>query len=112
MGVPIDIARESVLSAGITINGLPIMIKRPGGFASIDNLDEYYEDCVIGGPGAFVVVVRSADKFDEAIRRKLTLEIAGNGPGTPKLIPAAAPANAKRADCLIGEKLRRQWEVP
>jgi len=106
MGMPVEAARESVVGAGITVNGLPIMIKRPGGFAAIGNLDVYYEDCVIGGPGAFVVVVRSADQFTEAIRRKLVLEIAGR---TPRLIPAAAPGNVKRIDCLIGEKLRRQW---
>src|SRR3546814_2508691 len=79
MGIPIEMVRESVVRAGITINGLPIMIKT-GGFASIDNLDVYYEDCVIGGTGAFLVVVRSADQFAEAIRRKLMLEIAGPAP--------------------------------
>ena len=57
-------------------------------------------------PGAFVVVVRSADQFTEAIRRKLVLEIAGRA---PRVIPAAAPGDVKRIDCLIGEKLRRQW---
>jgi len=106
MGIPIEIAREPVLRAGITINGLPIMIKRASGFASIDNLDVYYEDCVIGGFGAFLVVVQSADQFAEAIRRKLVLEIAGR---EPQVIPAAAPASGKRIDCLIGEKLREQW---
>lgn len=113
MGMPVELAREQVLHAGITINGLPIMIKQPGGFAAIDDLDVYYRDCVIGGPGAFVVVVRSASQFDEAIRRKLVLEIAENDAnGAPRLIPAAAPADAKRSDCLIGEKLREQWQVP
>jgi hypothetical protein len=106
MGIPIELARESVVRAGITINGLPIMIKRPEGFASIPDLDVYYQDCVIGGSGAFMVVVRSADQFAEAIRRKLVLEIAGN---EPRVIPAAATANGKRIDCLIGEKLREQW---
>ena len=111
MGMPIEAVREKVLSAGTTINGLPIMIKQPDFFAAIGNFDLYYEDCVIGGPGAFVVVVRSAGQFDEAIRRKLVLEIAG---AAPLLIPAAGPTNAgptgaKRVDCLIGEKLRRQW---
>ena len=111
MGMPIEAVREKVLNAGTTINGLPIMIKQPDLFAAIGNLDVYYEDCVIGGPGAFVVVVRSASQFDEAIRRKLVLEIAGD---TPLLIPAggtteAGPTGAKRIDCLIGEKLRRQW---
>jgi hypothetical protein len=106
MGMPIEMGREDAVRAGITINGLPIMIQRPGGFASIPDLDVYYQDCVIGGSGAFMVVVRSADQFAESIRRKLVLEIAGN---EPRVIPAAATANGKRIDCLIGEKLREQW---
>ncbi len=106
MGIPIELAREPVVNAGITINGLPIMIKQSGGFASIRDLDVYYEDCVIGGFGAFLVVVRSADQFAEAIRRKLVLEIAGSA---PQVIPVAATVSDKRVDCLIGEKLREQW---
>jgi hypothetical protein len=106
MGIPIELARAPIIDAGITINGLPIMIKRTDGFASIADLDAYYEDCVIGGFGAFLVVVRSADQFAEAIRRKLVLEIAGR---EPQVIPAAATANGTRMDCLIGEKLREQW---
>ncbi|HEV8391216.1 MAG TPA: DUF1194 domain-containing protein [Dongiaceae bacterium] len=106
MGIPIEMAREPVVRAGITINGLPIMIKRAGGFASIPNLDVYYEDCVIGGFGAFLVVVQSANEFAEAIRRKLVLEIAGR---EPQVIPAVATASGERIDCLIGEKLREQW---
>jgi len=106
MGMPVELARDAVVGAGITINGLPIMIKRAAGFASIPNLDVYYEDCVIGGFGAFLVVVHSADQFAEAIRRKLVLEIAGT---EPRVIPAAATASGKRIDCLIGEKLREQW---
>jgi hypothetical protein len=108
MGMPVALAREAVIRAGITINGLPIMIKQAGGFASIDNLDVYYQDCVIGGTGAFLLVVRSADQFAEAIRRKLVLEIADRAPPAP-LIPATATKAASRIDCLIGEKLRRQW---
>jgi hypothetical protein len=109
MGIPIELAREPVVNAGITINGLPIMIKRPEGFAAIPNLDVYYEDCVIGGSGAFTVVVHSTDQFAEAIRRKLVLEIAGNAPNQPRLIRAVATTGGKRIDCLIGEKLREQW---
>jgi Protein of unknown function (DUF1194) len=106
MGIPIEAVREPIVAAGITINGLPIMIKQMTGFAAIPNLDEYYEDCVIGGVGAFLVVVQSADQFAEAIRRKLVLEIAGR---QPEIIPAAAVASGDRMDCLIGEKLREQW---
>ena len=111
MGIPVEVARALVVQAGITINGLPIMIKRSGGFASIDNLDVYYEDCVIGGFGAFMVVAQSADQFAEAIRRKLVLEISGLEPpvNPAGVIRAAATTGGKRIDCLIGEKLREQW---
>lgn len=108
MGMPIELAREAIIRKGITINGLPIMIKQPGGFAAIADLDIYYEDCVIGGGGAFILVVRSPDQFAEAIRRKLVLEIADRTPPAP-LVPATATKAASRIDCLIGEKLRRQW---
>jgi hypothetical protein len=107
MGMPIALARADVLNAGITINGLPIMIKQAGDFLSIENLDVYYQDCVIGGAGAFMEVVRSADQFEEAIRRKLVLEIADRAP-PPGLIPAAS-TDAGRIDCMIGEKLRQRW---
>ena len=50
------------------------------GTMDIDNLDVYYEDCVIGGPGAFVVPIRERAKFIEATRTKLVLEIAGRQP--------------------------------
>jgi hypothetical protein len=70
----------------------------------------YYEDCVIGGPGAFVITVDEVSQFPAAIRRKLVLEIAGVD-AQPKLIPAAF-ASAPRIDCLIGEKSRGQWFTP
>jgi hypothetical protein len=107
MGMPIELAREAVVGAGITINGLPIMIEPAGDFLSIPNLDVYYQDCVIGGSGAFLEVVHSADQFEEAIHRKLVLEIAGRAP-SPRVIPVAS-TDAKRIDCMIGEKLRQHW---
>jgi hypothetical protein len=99
-----------VLRRGITINGLPIMFHADvfSGY-SIPNLDVYYEDCVIGGPGAFLITVESVDHFAEAIRRKLVLEIAG---GEPKILPAGLAERERRIDCLIGEKLRRRWMDP
>src|SRR5437588_11828362 len=54
--------RDDVLAAGITINGLPIMLKRPNiGSIDIENLDIYYEDCVIGGPGAVMIPRRERE---------------------------------------------------
>ena len=57
------------------------MLKRPNSFTmDVENLDVYYEDCVIGGPGAFVIPIRERDQFKEATRTKLVLEIAGRTP--------------------------------
>ena len=43
----------------------------------VEDLDLYYTDCVIGGPGAFMIPVNDWSQFPEAIRRKLVLELAG-----------------------------------
>ncbi|MDF1792365.1 MAG: DUF1194 domain-containing protein [Thalassobaculaceae bacterium] len=108
-------ARDAVLEQGITINGLPIMLKTglPSGFFDVRDLDLYYEDCVIGGFGAFIVTVQDAARFADAIRRKLILEIAGSTP-SPRIVPAqfTAPRSAQlsaQTDCQIGEKLWDAW---
>jgi hypothetical protein len=86
----VTLMRDEVLAAGITINGLPIMLNRPfGSGTDIANLDVYYEDCVIGGPGAFVIAIHDRDQFKEATRTKLVLEIAGTTP-QPRVMPAQA----------------------
>jgi len=107
-GQLVTVARDEVVSKGITVNGLPILLKRPSYTTmDIELLDEYYEDCVIGGPGAFMVTVRDRDKFVEAIRTKLVLEIAGRVP-EPRIVPAAA--NAPRVSCTIGERIwQERW---
>jgi hypothetical protein len=98
--------RDDVLAAGITINGLPIMLKRPNpGTMDIAELDIYYEDCVIGGPGAFVVPIREREKFIEATRTKLILEIAGRTLA-PRLIPVKS--DNPRISCTIGERMWQQ----
>ncbi len=106
-GPLVEITRDDVLAAGITINGLPIMLKRPyTGTMDIENLDEYYEDCVIGGPGAFVIPIREREKFIEATRTKLVLEVAGRQPD-PQIVPTASRA---RVSCTIGERLwQERW---
>jgi hypothetical protein len=102
-GVLVTIARDEVLAAGITINGLPIMLNRPNfGMMDIGQLDTYYEDCVIGGAGAFVIPIREREKFAEAIRNKLVLEVAGRTPA-PRVVPASA--DKPRISCTIGEKM-------
>jgi hypothetical protein len=102
-GAPVTGARDEALSKGITINGLPIMVKEPSySTMDIDNLDYYYEDCVIGGTGSFVVSIKDREKFKEAIRTKLLLEVAGRTPER-RIIPVAE--NEPRVSCLIGEKI-------
>ena len=104
-GSPVVTARDAALEKGIVINGLPIMVKEPSySTMDIDNLDFYYEDCVIGGPGAFVVTIKDREKFKEAIRMKLLLEVAGRQPERP-VVPATAEAKEPRVNCLIGEKI-------
>jgi hypothetical protein len=105
-GVPVTLTRDEALERGITINGLPILLKRPSpATMDIENLDVYYEDCVIGGPGAFVIPIKERDQFREATRTKLVLEIAGRQPPA-RVIPAAA--SAPRFSCLIGERMWQQ----
>jgi hypothetical protein len=102
-GAPVVGARDEALAKGITINGLPIMVKEPTySTMDIDNLDFYYEDCVIGGPGSFVVSIKDREKFKEAIRTKLLLEVAGRTPERPT-VPVAE--KEPRVSCLIGEKI-------
>jgi hypothetical protein len=102
-------ARDRAVLAGVSINGLPIVNDRPGpsGRPQTSNLDLYYENCVIGGPGAFIVIANSFEEFAEAVRRKLIIEIADlppdNGPG---LIPAQFTPNRVSPPCDVGERRR------
>jgi hypothetical protein len=111
-GAAVAATRDAAVAAGVTINGLPLMMKAVDGPFSLRNLDIYYEDCVIGGPQSFVLPVREASKFADTIRRKLILEIAGIA-RPARMIRAQLSLTlrrpAPRIDCLIGEKLRAQW---
>ena len=100
--------RDDLVAAGITINGLPLMLNRPNSFSmDIENLDIYYEDCVIGGPGAFVLAVRERAQFKEAIRTKLILEVA-ELTSTPRV--QRVQARQSRISCTIGEQMwRDRW---
>jgi hypothetical protein len=107
-GQLVAIARDEALAKGITINGLPIISKRPSyATMDIDRLDIYYEDCVIGGPGSFSIPIESRDKFIEATRTKLILEIAGRVPPA-RVIPVSAAK--PRVSCTVGERLwQERW---
>jgi hypothetical protein len=111
-GPLVTTTRDEVLAKGITINGLPIMLKRPNASTmDIGELDVYYEDCVIGGPAAFVIPIKERDQFKEAIRTKLVLEIAGRVPKHPIAHPIVPTSAAQpRVSCTIGERLwQERW---
>nr|CAD6430212.1 hypothetical protein REQ54_03418 [Rhizobium sp. Q54] len=99
VGQPVVPARDRAVEAGIVINGLAIMIRPSGAFVP---LDEYYGNCVIGGPGAFVLPVHDIKDFAVAVRRKLVMEISGISPS-----PDYKRIDYSEADCLVGE---RQWQ--
>ena len=69
------------------VNGLPVISERDGRWVRpVEvNLDAYFEENVITGPGAFVLPARTEDEFAEAILRKLELEIAGAAPAPVEL---------------------------
>jgi hypothetical protein len=99
MGPPVAQMRDDVLAAGIIINGLPIMLRRRTGYGlwgmAFEHLDVYYEDCVIGGPGSFVISIREREQFKEATRNKLVQEVAG---AEPRVVPVQSrPEQGKRA---------------
>ena len=107
-GEPVLNARQYALEKGLTVNGLPLMTEDAlSELWGIPDLDDYYSNCVIGGPGAFVVPVLAWDQFARAVRRKLVLEIATHR-SAPRVLHHKAQYTPRPAyDCLIGEKM---WE--
>lgn len=104
-GRPVERARDAALAAGFIINGLPLMTQDAlSEIWGIPDLDIYYRQCVIGGPGAFVIPVLAWDQFANAVKRKLVLEIAGL---PARVIPAQFTPPAPY-DCLVGEKMWQQ----
>jgi hypothetical protein len=101
-------ARNRAVKDGIVINGLPIINARPDrdGSPLLPNLDLYYADCVIGGPGSFVIVAHGIRDFARAIRQKMMLEIADRMPQVPPLRLASA---RPRPPCNAGELQLLDW---
>ncbi|MEW5424651.1 DUF1194 domain-containing protein [Amorphus sp. 3PC139-8] len=107
-GRPVVQARALATGRGITINGLPIVLADGSRrWSVVDDLQDYYSQCVIGGTGAFEIAIRDRDDFAAAIRRKLVLEIVGVEPEqAPLVMPAAAPLASDGRDlCTVGERV-------
>lgn len=97
-------ARDEAVGRGITINGLPIVNDRPNFFGRPPpDLDLYYRDCVIGGPGALFVIAKDFQSFANAIRRKLLLEISGLAPDPLEMKPLLHLAADEPSRCDMGE---------
>ena len=79
-GRPITEARDQAIATGATINGLAIINEQPDlGYSAHTHppggLPNYYHQNVIGGPNAFLIVVKNFNSFAEAMADKLAKEI-------------------------------------
>jgi hypothetical protein len=79
-GRPITEARDQAIAAGFTINGLAIINDQPNfGYSAHTHppggLPNYYRQNVIGGPNAFLIVVKDFNSFADAMANKLAKEI-------------------------------------
>ena len=95
-GRPVTLARDDAVSAGVIINGLPILALEPW-------LDKYYFENVIGGPGSFMIPAESYEKFSDAVLRKLVLEIAAK---EPRHSGARASSALRASSTRYGERTR------
>jgi hypothetical protein len=77
-GLPPSVARDRIVAAGISINGLAILTEEPW-------LEAYYRSNVIGGPSAFVLAARDFRSFADAMLRKLVQEVASAGPADAQM---------------------------
>jgi hypothetical protein len=96
-GRPAESARDDALAQGVTINGIVIMNDVPSAMSFWRTelpLDDFYRERVIGGPGAFMMIVEDFTTFEHAIRNKLLREIAGDPP-PGSIAQAPAPGDAR-----------------
>ncbi|MFT5539209.1 MAG: hypothetical protein ACI82H_000726 [Alphaproteobacteria bacterium] len=109
----VDIARDQIVAQGITINGLAIMNETDKHRSRyyLPDLDRYFEGCVIGGRGAFMLAATGFRDFARAMKKKLVLEIAGRAlPQNPRVMKAQFPGRGYAKGCDIGERMRgRSW---
>lgn len=105
-GPLLSVVRPQVLEAGIVINGLPILVRPSTTWTAWDapDLDLYYANCVIGGPGSFSIPILKNEDFISATRQKILLEIANVTPD-PQIMKATLPAApAAGFDCSLVER--------
>ncbi|MBZ6075177.1 DUF1194 domain-containing protein [Microvirga puerhi] len=106
-GRPVTDARDQIAASGVTINGLPVMIKDPEAAWDMDILDIYYRDCVIGGMGAFMQPIRDVSQFAALVEIKILREVSGIGDQHSLVMPAGMGV-----DCRTGEKKEQEDGLP
>ena len=78
-------ARASVLAAEIVINGLAILCRDCSGRPVTYDLEQAFANMIVGGPGSFVITADGRERFAQAVRQKLILEIAGQTDRAPRI---------------------------
>ena len=99
-GLSVVDARDRALELGFTINGLVILSDvplptNPGHTHPPGGLQLYYENNVIGGPGAFALAAENFEAFGASISSKLVKEIAAL-PELPPVLPGVQPRALRR----------------
>jgi hypothetical protein len=110
-GRDVKLARDEALAKGVAINGLVILSEHPLSWnAEHTNppggLDRYYQENVIGGPGAFVMVAQNFNSFGQAIMNKMIAEIAAAPRG--RVFAAAPPEPPLRLPAASSSILARR----
>lgn len=107
-GAPVEAARDSLETQGITVNALPLVSTDSD--LSPDELTSYYETCVSAGPGSFTLPASSTGDFALAMQRKMIAEIAGVPPVDRAYWsrPRIWKASVAPVDCLLGERQNLQ----
>ena len=100
VGPSVTEMRDKVVARGITINGLPIVFEGSGSAGIDHNL--FYRSCVIGGPGAFTMPVKSGEELAGAIKVKLLREILVSQ-GDSLIVRTAAHKDLPPVDCTTGQ---------
>lgn len=105
-GPPVAEIRNWLITSGVTINSLPVVLVRTDGDEFVhfnpEYLRKYFENCVIGGAGAFLAETVRPENIMHTLLQKLVREIAGSQP-TLLRVATSDPIKAN-FDCAgVGE---------
>jgi hypothetical protein len=81
IGPEVTEARNEAVAKGVTVNGMVVLdepfLSEDGSPYPTTELERYFRDNVIGGPGAFVMVAQDFSAFGNVMLNKLIAEISG-----------------------------------